>query len=347
MHRLEHLAELSADSVEPFVTILWDFVQQRVGLRDVALPEGIGELEGTEGVVEYAVSRSSTFAAVRWHEGGTRHEAFCVRPEGLLPQLGHVQHRAADSPAETSVPWWIALSVAAIAKQPQKSLPGFLQLAMALAGAGPSAVATASTNTQLQTLQHELAYFKDLADDQGEELRQLRGRLRDLSTLSYRPDALSVQDEDDLDTSEPVADLKGLPQWAQDNEHRIVVMPRALNGAKKSIYKNPAAVYRALEYLAGPYRDYRLNRINKAAVDEALVKTGMKVAGSVAPSVAGEQGEAYYVSWDGRRRFLEHHLVRGGGRDERYCLRVYYFWDDASQRVVVGWLPSHLSNSLS
>jgi len=78
-----------------------------------------------------------------------------------------------------------------------------------------------------------------------------------------------------------------------------------------------------------------------------LAAEELQLEGSVAPSVAGEQGDAYFVSWKGRRRFMDLHLRKGGGRDERYCLRVYFFWDEQLQKVVVGWLPSHLSNSLS
>jgi hypothetical protein len=147
--------------------------------------------------------------------------------------------------------------------------------------------------------------------------------------------------------AEELQDLSLLPQWAEDNKERIVVLPRALNGAKKSLYLRPEMIFRALEYLAGPYREYRLGKLSKSQVEDALTKTGLHWAGSTVPSVAGEQGETYFVTYDGRRRFLEFHLLKGGGRDERYCLRVYFFWDDVSQRAVVGSLPAHLANSLS
>ena len=31
----------------------------------------------------------------------------------------------------------------------------------------------------------------------------------------------------------------------------------------------------------------------------------------------------------------------------RGSFRLYYFWDEDSQTVVVGWLPSHLDNSMT
>ena len=58
---------------------------------------------------------------------------------------------------------------------------------------------------------------------------------------------------------------------------------------------------------------------------------------------------AYEVPWgsNGEKRTLEWHLEKGGGRDERYFLRIYFFWDEESEQVVVGWIPSHLPNSLT
>ncbi|GAB4208285.1 MAG: hypothetical protein Fur0019_13850 [Tibeticola sp.] len=38
---------------------------------------------------------------------------------------------------------------------------------------------------------------------------------------------------------------------------------------------------------------------------------------------------------------------RGHARERTRCFRLYYFWDDDTQCAVVGWLPSHLDNSLT
>lgn len=69
---------------------------------------------------------------------------------------------------------------------------------------------------------------------------------------------------------------------------------------------------------------------------------------------ADDWSQALVAKWGGlpgivrgRRRMFDLHLAKGGGRDERYCLRIYFFWSAEDRKVVVGWLPSHLSNSLS
>ena len=49
----------------------------------------------------------------------------------------------------------------------------------------------------------------------------------------------------------------------------------------------------------------------------------------------------------GKRVELDRHLKKGTNREPRYCFRLYFFWDDTTSQVVVGWLPSHLSTRAS
>jgi hypothetical protein len=77
----------------------------------------------------------------------------------------------------------------------------------------------------------------------------------------------------------------------------------------------------------------------------------LKDGGSIDPGRAGEHGSTYFVNYpigSLTTRFLENHLRCGGNtRDPKRCLAIYYFWDDDSQQVVVGWLPGHLENRLT
>ena len=57
--------------------------------------------------------------------------------------------------------------------------------------------------------------------------------------------------------------------------------------------------------------------------------------------------DLYSVQYGGARRSLDRHLKGSDSRDRRYGFRLYFFWDDESQIVVVGWLPSHLDNRAS
>jgi hypothetical protein len=55
--------------------------------------------------------------------------------------------------------------------------------------------------------------------------------------------------------------------------------------------------------------------------------------------------EKYTVTFGGRPRTLDLHLKNGVSREPHLCFRLYYFWDEESQSIVVGWLTSHLDNA--
>ena len=83
----------------------------------------------------------------------------------------------------------------------------------------------------------------------------------------------------------------------------------------------------------------------KEAWEKAFRKHGLEISGAIADSRAGEQHDTYFINYpphSDQSRKLEFHLGRGNARNSRHCLRIYCLWDDISQQVVVGWLPSHL-----
>ena len=59
-------------------------------------------------------------------------------------------------------------------------------------------------------------------------------------------------------------------------------------------------------------------------------------------------GDSFECTWDGRRHTADWHIKRGANtRDPRRCLRIYYFWDDDTRRVVIASMPAHRKNALS
>lgn len=141
--------------------------------------------------------------------------------------------------------------------------------------------------------------------------------------------------------------LSELAEWAEENADRILIMPRAIAECKKSEYANAALFYECLELLAETYRLVKLGLMARETLKEQAVKLGLEIGGSVEPSRAGSCGDEYFVRYGGRRRFLDQHLASGSSRQGRFCLRVYFFWDEELKRVVVGSAPGHLSNRFS
>jgi len=140
-------------------------------------------------------------------------------------------------------------------------------------------------------------------------------------------------------------DLDNLKDWADKHlAGSVVLANRALRGAKESDYEEPALVYRALLLLRDHYVPMRRDsgeELAKAYTD-ALASCGLEEAGSISATRRGEQGDEYMVQHNGRKRELDRHFKKGNSRESRHCFRLYFFWDDEDEQVVVGWLTSHL-----
>jgi hypothetical protein len=142
----------------------------------------------------------------------------------------------------------------------------------------------------------------------------------------------------------PLASYTELADWAERYlAGRLVLLPRAIREANDPLFADVGLVGRALLYLAGPYRELRL-RGREMAGDlhdralEALELSNQPVGGDLT-----QHRDRFRVDWRGQKRLLDQHLKNGGNtRDPKRCLRIYYFWDEGEQLVVVGSLPGHI-----
>ena len=88
----------------------------------------------------------------------------------------------------------------------------------------------------------------------------------------------------------------------------------------------------------------------KESFDKRRGDLGLELGGSISETRAGQEGQTYYLRWPlhGEENvFLEFALKLGSNKDQRHTLRVYFFWDEDSRQVVVGWLPGHLDNRMT
>lgn len=308
----------------------YDALLNAIGVPAEEVRSGISEFPSPCGALSTAADLPNGFFAARLHDQATVMEAFLITPSRERPRLG-ISVLANDP----QVPAALQQTVPSLREA--DSLPSFTALACLLSSDG---AAVREDNAVDQSARSEVAYLQQLLTDQGDELRQVKAQLRSLKLQEWEASSPTAAPEIEWT-------LNALSQWCVEHEEFIVVLPRARAGAKKSLYEDPSLIFTALEVLAGPYRELRTGRINQAEFNDILLPTGLRLEGSVAPSIAGEQGDAYFVTWAGRKQFMGLHLLKGGGRDERYCFRMYFFWDATSQRAIVGSMPAHLANSLS
>lgn len=138
----------------------------------------------------------------------------------------------------------------------------------------------------------------------------------------------------------PDSDIRFPRSWTEFSdwcdEHlsgRVQLSPRSVREVKDPQYKDIGVAARCLLWLANDYRKARMS-----GGDGDLRR---QIFDGVKNDRCG--ADSFEFSWRGRRVRVAWHIKNGGTtRDPGRCLRVYYFWDDASQQVVIASMPAHI-----
>lgn len=139
-------------------------------------------------------------------------------------------------------------------------------------------------------------------------------------------------------------------EWAERKfSGELVILSRARKAMSKVRHPDPARIAKALEALALTKMPcMRGNRDSIERYEEALVNLRMRDTFSNAERLKGQTGDAYVIQHDGRRMLLERHLCSSSsGMNDPKMIRIYYCYDRPSDRIVIGWMPTHLPNTKS
>lgn len=147
--------------------------------------------------------------------------------------------------------------------------------------------------------------------------------------------------------------FKGIEEWTKrELAGRVVVHNRAFRAARKSESEcGPDIVllaYRSLLILRDLYVPMRVQGGPECRerYERGLRQEGLAETATFRGPDAGKWGDEYFIIHDGKRVKLDRHLKKGTDADPRHCFRLYFFWDNDEQLVVVGSFPAHLKNSL-
>lgn len=204
---------------------------------------------------------------------------------------------------------------------------------------------------ELEDQRAEHAEILALSDADAIRLQSERDEaLAELANLRLRIEALEAalrhqRHEEDVPIPESLADIG---DWAARYlGDGVVLLPRAVNAAKKSPFENVPFVYRTLLAIRDKYVPMRRTGDPKlrAECEATWQELGLALTPSFAGSNAGQFGDEYRVRWNGRNRIFDMHLKGSSSRDSRYGFRCYFFWDDEAKAVVIGSLPGHLTTN--
>jgi hypothetical protein len=201
--------------------------------------------------------------------------------------------------------------------------------------------------TTYQGLVDQYEQDRSLALEEAQQAQAANAHLR------HRIHAL----EERLKSHAPVVSKVPIPKslddfesWCRDHlSGSVEVHNRAIQAVKKSRYEDIELIYKALLLLRDSYvpmkREGGLEK--KQLFERQCRELGLSEDPTFSGDRWGEEGDTYKVRYAGRPRLLDRHFKKGNAKDERYCLRLYFFWDEDSEQAVVGWLPSHLDTRIT
>jgi hypothetical protein len=142
--------------------------------------------------------------------------------------------------------------------------------------------------------------------------------------------------------------LQELESWSIQNlSGSVELADRALKAARECDFQNTALVFDALLLMRDYYVPMRREGGKELVrrFETRLAELGLENSKCFSqPNKAQNFGGEYFVKYQGKKRELDWHLKGSNSRDGRLGFRIYYFWDTETSRVIVGYLPGHLTN---
>lgn len=132
---------------------------------------------------------------------------------------------------------------------------------------------------------------------------------------------------------------------------RIVLHPSAAKAARASPFADIPLAYKAMELLVTRYVPMRTRDPEddqpRVEFEQALVELGLECS-PVGTAVDNRRyRQEYRRIHEGKKITLDMHLKKGGGFDPATLFRLYFHYCEQTQRVIVGHLPGHLTNTIT
>jgi hypothetical protein len=206
-----------------------------------------------------------------------------------------------------------------------------------------------------------LKVAETIIDEQDEEIEGLKQRLESEQKeserarneaeswrLAYEEERKdSTGDETQRRGDEPPATMVEavahvLDTYGPETETASIEIPKSVRSKLANEYGDPEAAYEALAWLATTYQKAKSGEISCTDFDHSCREaTGFWYRAHQSSSTMGKYKDDYFIQWGGSQRALECHLGKGRSKDPRRTLRIAFFFDESTNRVVVGFIGQH------
>jgi len=179
-----------------------------------------------------------------------------------------------------------------------------------------------------------------------EEIRQLKFQISSQWSFvetGYTESEDQVEYPDTWDDLETWVELYG--------QGRLILHPKAAKAARESPFKDISLAYKAMDYLVRYYvpmrtrsaEDHEAFRRSK----QVLAELGLEESDVGTADEIKRYKHEYRRLYEGREVTLDRHLKRGVGFGGDFQFRLYFYYDDKAEKVLVGHMPTHLTNRLT
>lgn len=201
-------------------------------------------------------------------------------------------------------------------------------------------------SAQIEELKNELLATRRERDEAREELRR--------STYRFHAQWNENEEQAEETTNEVVYpdSWDYLEAWVEQyGDGKLELHPKAIKAARESPFKDIPLAYKAMDYLV---RYYIPMRTRSADDNEAYQRSRQALAAlGLEESDVGTADEIRRYKREYQRQYgektvtLDRHLKRGVGFGGDFQFRLYFYYDDKAGKVLVGHMPTHLTNRLT
>jgi len=179
-----------------------------------------------------------------------------------------------------------------------------------------------------------------------EEIRQLKFQ------ISNQWNEVETKYAENDDQAEYPDNWEDLETWVDlYGQDRLVLHPKAAKAARESPFKDIPLAYKAMDYLVRYYVPMRTRSADDTDAyqrsKQALAELGLEESDVGTADEIKRYKQEYKRQYDGREVTLDRHLKRGVGFGGEFQFRLYFYYDDKAEKVLVGHMPTHLTNRLT
>jgi hypothetical protein len=199
-----------------------------------------------------------------------------------------------------------------------------------------------AANARIEALEADLKSASDAEDFLMDEQKLAEERAQaaeaQFNAASYRIqqliDQIKQRGQDPDGNIQLPSSWTDFDDWCDQNlVGRVVLTPQARKRVHNPAFEDAELAARCVLWLANDYRDRRMEG-GEGSLRDYVLEPGIRNS----PSGADE----FRIWWQGQSHTANWHIKNGGNtRDPRRCLRIYYFWDAATQQVIIADMPMH------